>query len=346
MKNGGDPDLLEGNTDWYKEFLRSAALQHSHNVSLAGGSDRITYLASLGYMSQDDIIPNSSYERYNLRINTTAKVTSWFKLGVNLTYLNGQETDTTGDADDIDGDGGSFKAFQRVGRAVPYMPVKYSDGTWSYLSAPTNPVRMVTDDYGRRIKNNNNISALISPEFNLVEGLNIKGIFAYESSSYRNKQFNKTVDYKSFEPAGQSGTNVVARNKQMDKWEQWNNLTASATMNYEKQIDAHYFKVMAGGSLETFKWAYTKASRRDFPNNNFSEINAGDPNTASAEGNSTKSALASVFGRLNYSFAERYLIEANLRYDGSSKFAKGNRFGLFPSFSVGWRISEEAFLKM
>lgn len=345
MKNGGDPDQLEGNTDWYKEFLRSAALQHSHNATLTGGCDRITYLASLGYMSQDGVIPNSSYERYNLRINTTTEITSWFKLGINLAYLNGQETDTTGDSEDIDSNGGSFNAFQRVGRAVPYMPVKYSDGTWSYLSAPTNPVRMVTDDYGRRIKNSNNISTLITPEFNPIEGLNIKGMFAYESSSYRNKQFNKTVDYKAFEPAGQVGTNVVARNKQTDKWEQWNNLTASATVNYEKQINTHYFKVMAGGSLETFKWAFTKASRRDFPNNNFSEINAGDPNTASAEGNSTKSALASVFGRLNYSFADRYLVEANLRYDGSSKFAKGNRFGLFPSFSVGWRISEEVFFE-
>lgn len=345
MKAGGDPDKQEANTDWYKEFLRSTALQHSHNVTLTGGNDRTSYLGSLGYLSQDGIIPNSSYERYNMRINTMTDITSWFKIGVNLTYLNGQEKDTTGDADDIDSDAGSYNAFQKVGRAVPYMPVRYSDGTWSYLSAPTNPVRMVTDDYGHRIKRNNNISTLISPEFNPLEGLYIKGTFAYESNTHRNKQFNKIVDYKAFEPAGQAGTNVVARNKQIDKWQQWNNLTASVTTSYEKTIRSHYFKAMAGGSLETFKWAYTKASRRDFPNNDFSEINAGDPNTASAEGNSTRSALASIFGRLNYVYSDRYLAEVNLRYDGSSKFAKGNRFGLFPSFSLGWRVSEEAFFE-
>lgn len=102
---------------------------------------------------------------------------------------------------------------------------------------------------------------------------------------------------------------------------------------------------MAGGSLETFKWAYTKASRMDFPNDDFGEINAGDATTAAAEGNSTYSALASLFGRANYVYADRYLFEFTARYDGSSKFARGHRWGFFPSVSAGWRISEEAFFE-
>ncbi len=348
LKNGGDPDKNEANTDWYDEVLRSAALQHSHNISISGGSDKISFMGSLGYFDQKGVIPSTEYERYNARLNTVTEVTSWFKLNFNLSYVNDNESDSAAGDNaliDIDGQGGAYNAFQKIGRAVPYMPVQYSDGTWSFLSAPTNPVRMVTADYGDRKINRNNISVLISPEFNPVEGLNIKGVFAYENNTRKKKQFGKIVEYGEFAPVGQSATVVVPRNQQMDKWEQWNNLTASLTAEYEKTIDKNYFKVMAGSSLETFRWAYTKASRKDFPNNDFSEINAGDPNTSYAEGNSTYSALASIFGRVNYVFDDKYLFEANIRYDGSSKFAKGNRFGLFPSFSVGWRISEEDFFE-
>lgn len=336
MRAGGDPDRLEGNTDWYDELLRSAALQHTHNITITGGGKNTTYMSSLGYSKQDGVIPTTAYERYNARVNTSTNITNWLKLDVNIAYINGQESESSA---------GVLNAFQRVGRSVPYMPVKYSDGTWSFLSAPVNAVRTATDEFGMRYKNNNNISTLISPEINPLPGLVIKGVFAYESSTFKEKKFEKTVEFDAFEPASQPGTVFVPRNQQTDEWKQYNNLTGSATVSYEKQLKKNYFKVMAGGSLESFKYSFTKASRKDFPNNDFSEINAGDPNTASAEGNSTYSALASLFGRINYTYADRYLFEANLRYDGSSKFARGSRWGVFPSFSLGWRISEEAFFE-
>ena len=168
---------------------------------------------------------------------------------------------------------------------------------------------MVNGDYGMRRKNNDCMTLLIAPEINILDGLNIRGTFGYESNIYKEKIFNKTVTYGSFEPAGQSGLTEVSRNKQTDRWDQYRNLTANVTASYEKTIGKHDFKVMAGGSLETFKWAYTKASRMDFPNDDFGEINAGDATTAAAEGNSTYSALASLFGRANYVYADRYLFE-------------------------------------
>lgn len=332
MKAGGDPDVLEGSTDWFDEIL-SSALQHSHNVTIQGGGDKTSYIGSLGYTSQNGVI-FSNYERYNARLNTMTDLTSWFKFGLNLAYINDISSESAA---------GATAAYYKVPRALPYMPVKYSDGTWSFNSTPTNPVRMASPDYGMRHNYGNKISTLITPELNFFDGLNIKGIFGYESNTYNDKKFEKTVLYEEFKPAGQSSNQFVARNKQTDTWTQYNNLTASATASYEKTLNRHYFKILAGGSLETFKYKFTKASRQDFPNNDFSEINAGDPNTAYAEGNSTYASLASLFGRVNYSFADRYLLEANLRYDGSSKFVRGHRWGLFPSFSLGWRISEEAF---
>lgn len=332
MKAGGDPDKLEGSTDWFQEILQPA-LQHSHNVTIQGGGEKTSYVGSLGYTGQDGVI-TSSYERYNARINTTTEFTTWFKLGMNLAYIKDQRSESAA---------GAASSYYYVPRALPYLPVKFSDGTWSFLSAPKNPVRMTTDEYGMQHQNYGRISTLITPEFHFFDGLDIKGIFGYESNTGDKKKFSKTVLYDEFKPAGQASNLYVARNEQLDKWEQYNNLTASATASYEKTLKKHYFKVLVGGSLETFKYKWTEASRKDFPNNDFSEINAGDPNTAYSAGNSTYSSLASLFGRVNYSFADRYLFEANVRYDGSSKFADGHRWGLFPSFSVGWRLSEEAF---
>ena len=336
MKAGGDPDKLEGNTDWYDELLRSGAPQHNHQLTVSGGSDKITYMISAGYSDQQGIIPSTDYERYNLRVNTTSKLTSWLKLDVNMAYLNSTQEESAA---------GAAEAYRRTMRALPYLPVQFSDGTYSYDAAPSNPVRMVNGDYGMRRKNNDCMTLLIAPEINILDGLNIRGTFGYESNIYKEKIFNKTVTYGSFEPAGQSGLTEVSRNKQTDRWDQYRNLTANVTASYEKTIGKHDFKVMAGGSLETFKWAYTKASRMDFPNDDFGEINAGDATTAAAEGNSTYSALASLFGRANYVYADRYLFEFTARYDGSSKFARGHRWGFFPSGAVAWAISEEPFFK-
>lgn len=332
MKAGGNPDVLEGSTDWFDELLHPA-MQHSHNVTIQGGSERTSYIGTLGYTYQNGVI-HSSYERYNARLNTTTNFTSWLKLGINLAYINDISSESAA---------GAAAAYYKVLRALPYMPVRFSDGTWSFHSTPTNPVRMASDDYGAHTNQGNKISVLITPELNLFKGLNIKGLFGYESNTYNDKVSQKTVFYDAFEPAGQASNMFIARNKQTDKWEQYNNLTASLTATYSKKLGKHDITVLAGGSLETHKYKYTLGSRQDFPNNDFSEINLGDPNTAYSEGNSTYSALSSVFGRINYVFADKYLFEANVRYDGSSKFARGHRWGVFPSFSLGWRISEESF---
>jgi len=334
MKAGGDPDKLEGSTDWYKKFVNNGAFQHIHQVSATGGNEKISYMGLLGYSKQDGIIPSTSYERYNARLNTNTEFTSWFRLGFNLVYLNSKNTESSAGAAD---------AYRRVGRALPYMPVKFSDGTWSYSSSPTNPLRRASEDYGMVNKFHNATIVQVSPEITPVKGLILKGVFGYESKTYQDKKFEKTVDYSAFEPAGQAAITEVPRNKQTDKWMQYRNLTANATATYELSVGKNNFKIMGGGSAETFKYAETEASRQDFPNNDFEEINGGDPSTAIANGNSTYSALASLFGRFNYDFASRYLFEANVRYDGSSKFARGNRWGVFPSFSGAWRISEEEF---
>lgn len=331
LRLGLNPDQNEANTDWYKELLKTG-WQHMHQASVSGGGESISYHATVGYTNQTGIIDNDSYERYNSRLNTTTDITKWMRLGLNLSFQTGKKREPTGGVDD---------AYRRVGRTKPYMPVKYSDGTWSYRSQPTNPVRRVTQDYGM-IKNRSDITTIqLSPEIDIMQGLVFRGLIGYESSTTSNKRLEKIVDYDKFENL-QAATREVSKSKYEDKWEQWRNVTSNATFTYDKTFGDHSITVLGGGSLESFKYAYTTAGRYNIPDG-FNEINIGDEGEPFAQGNSTYESLVGIFGRVNYSFAGRYLFEFNMRRDGSSKFAKGKQWGTFPSVSAAWRISEESF---
>lgn len=139
MKNGtGDIDHNEANTDWFDELLHTA-LQHTHDISITGGNDRVQYVGTVGYAKQDGII-ESSYERYNTRLNTTANLADWLTIQSNIAYINDVSKESPG----------LGYAYYYAPRSFPNMPVKYSDGTWSFHSTPKNPVRMTTDEYGDR----------------------------------------------------------------------------------------------------------------------------------------------------------------------------------------------------
>lgn len=203
---------------------------------------------------------------------------------------------------------------------------------------------MTTDDYGYQRYETDKLSLLFSPEIKLFDNsFFLKGVLGYESKTSYVDKFEKKVIYDAFEPAGQGENIFVARNTKTDTWYRNRNLTLSATANYVKSFGDHDINVLLGTSREQFRYNTTVASRKDFPTDDFEVIDPGDASTATATGNKTYDALISVFGRVNYSYKDRYLFEANIRRDGSSKFARGHRWGTFPSFSAAWRISEESF---
>lgn len=333
MKNGtGNIDHNEANTDWFDELLHTA-LQHTHDVSITGGNDRVQYVGTVGYAKQDGII-ESSYERYNTRLNTTSNLADWFTVQSNIAYINDVSKESPG----------LGYACLYAPRAYPNMPVKYSDGTWSFHSSPQNLVRMTTNDYGYQGYETDKLSLLFSPEIKLFDNsFFLKGVLGYESKTSYVDKFEKKVIYDAFEPAGQGENIFVARNTKTDTWHRNRNLTLSATANYVKSFGDHDINLLLGTSREQFRYNKTVASRKDFPTDDFEVIDPGDASTATAGGNKTYDALVSVFGRVNYSYKDRYLFEANIRRDGSSKFARGHRWGTFPSFSAAWRISEESF---
>ena len=222
MKNGtGDIDHNEANTDWFDELLHTA-LQHTHDISITGGNDRVQYVGTVGYAKQDGII-ESSYERYNTRLNTTANLADWLTIQSNIAYINDVSKESPG----------LGYAYYYAPRSFPNMPVKYSDGTWSFHSTPKNPVRMTTDEYG--YQRYEKLSLLLSPEIKLFENsLFLKGVLGYESKTSYVDKFEKKVIYDAFEPAGQSENIFVARNTKTDTWYRNRNLTLSATATYMK----------------------------------------------------------------------------------------------------------------
>lgn len=333
LRNGGNPDLNEANTDWYDELIK-LGFQQMHQITVSGSSEKVLYSGSIGYTDQTGIIDNTSFKRYNARINSIIEVVKNLAIGLNLSYLQGVEKDANSD-----------DAYRRLGRTYSYMPVKYSDGTWSYATAPTNPVRRVSGEYGSSKYTKDLTTVQIAPEYKVLESLTLKGLLGYTSQSTLNKQFDATVVYDAFEPAGQNAITEVSRNKQTDTRTTYKKLIVNATATYDNSFGNHAIGGLLGGSIERSDYSMNSASRMDFANNDLGEINAGDASTAAASGYSTRQALASLFGRVTYNYASRYLFEANMRYDGSSKFARGHRWGFFPSFSVGWRISEERFFE-
>lgn len=333
MKNGtGNSDHNEANTDWFNELLKTAP-QQTHDLSITGGSDRVQYVGTVGWAKQEGVI-ESSYERYNIRLNTTANLADWLTIQSNIAYINDVSKQSPG----------LTYAYYYAPRSFPNMPVKYSDGTWSFHSTPKNPVRMTTDEYGYQKYETDKLSLLFSPEIKLFKNsLQLKGTLGYETKISYVDKFEKRVIYDAFEPAGQAENVFIARNQKTDTWYRNRNLTLSATANYMKRFGDHDINVLVGTSREQFRYNTTAASRKDFPTDDFEVLDPGDASTAAASGNKTYNALVSAFGRINYSYKDRYLFEANIRHDGSSKFAKGHRWGTFPSFSAAWRISEESF---
>jgi TonB-linked SusC/RagA family outer membrane protein len=340
MKAGGNIDAQEGSTDWFREVLNYAAPRQMHQFSANGGNETLTYLASLGYDRQEGIIPNTTWERYSARVNTRAKLTSWFDVGINVSYQSTNRTEPVTGSNDV---------FTMLARSMPYIPSKYSDGTWGFHTIMSNPLRKASGDYGLSYNKGNSTSIQINPRITLAKGLVVEGQFGYRSNVSMRKDHRKIVEYEEFVHDGvtmQAATINNARNQVEDRWSMGQNMTANLFATYGVTLaDRHDIKVMLGASAETMKSMSSNAGRYDFPSNDFTEIDMGAATTATASGNSTYAALASLFGRLNYSFDDKYLFEANFRYDGSSKFMRGRRWGLYPSFSAGWRISEEPFFE-
>jgi TonB-dependent starch-binding outer membrane protein SusC len=333
------------NTDWVKEIFSKGAIQQ-HNVSVSGGSTNTGYLLSFGTLNQDAITPNSGFKRYNLRLNLDTKIGEKFSVGTNLFLSRGNYT---GPQNDIVGTGGDGGIAALALKASPLTPKFDSQGrlaaqdqslinnTWG------NPFANILYQSFNRLSHQFLGSAFA--EYEIIKGLKVKGTLAlnYQNSD-GNIFYNRAdqFDWVSGNVIVPSINNLRGRYRSNNFS---NDVTTWVQATYTKTINKHKFDLLAGANQESYRFSYFDASRNNFPTNSVQILNAGNAATSTNSEFATEWALRSYFGRLNYNYDNRYLIEVNVRRDGSSRFGTDNRYGTFPSVSAGWNVAKEAFFK-
>jgi TonB-linked SusC/RagA family outer membrane protein len=329
-----NPDALGAGTDWQKEIFRSAGIQ-SYNLSVSGGNEKTQYALGGGYFKQDGIIIGSNFDRYSAHFNLDHQLSSRIKVGNSLSLSRTTSRIVTTDEDTQSG-----LVFLAINQ-LPTLPVYRNDtyagpeGRIAFVGDRSNPVgRANTLDnhlYRNRLLGN------VYGEAELLPGLRFRtnvGLDAF----FRDNSF--------FEPSYQWGSiaHPTASVSQMQYQELvwlWEN-----TLTYNRTFaDKHALTVLVGTSAQSSSAKFLSAGDNSYPYNSIQVLSASSGNSYTASSGRYGSSLSSYMGRINYAYADKYLFTGTVRVDGSSRFGPANKYGVFPSGSVAWRISQEEFLK-
>lgn len=326
-----------GNTDWMKEMYKKTYPVQKYNVNINGGSDKATYYTSVGYMDQGSLMRygDEGFRKFNMVNNINYDINNWMHVSMKTSYIR---TELDGLAQD------AVHGESWIGNDTqPLMPVKHPDGNWSGQGNYTN-FAAVLDEMGSRKTTKNDFWNTLALKLTPLKGLTINMDYTFnyyaEHGKVHRKTFNEYgIDGKFLQVFQHSRPNGVSESQANDTYNAFNLFG-----DYELTLGKHYFKVMAGYNQETKHTRGFSASRDELISNDLPSMDA-----ATGEkyvGNSDDSwATRSGFFRVNYSFADRYLLEVNGRYDLSSKFPKDDRSVFSPSFSLGWKLSKESWFK-
>lgn len=321
-------------TDWQKEVLTGSGFQQNHFVSVNGGTERIKTFATFGYFDQQGVIESTNFKRFSFRNNTDFKFSEKVSARFDMQFINATQTEPGRGAEAV---------FHWMNRIPANQAGINTDGTWGEGWNGDNPIAF--SRVGGTAKTTNRSGILnFSLNYQPVKWLRSELTIAPVIGETIGKTFNRIV--QTYKPDG-TKSNFLSPTKSAltetaNKSFQ-NNIRATVT--FEKDFNSHEFKLLAGFSREDFRNNYISAFRDGFILPDYPVLAAGEAVNQKANGNSAEWALQSLFGRLNYNYAGKYLFEANLRYDGSSRFATGNKYSIFPSMSAGWRISQEKFMQ-
>lgn len=328
-RNGTSP-YTHPDTDWYAETFKKHGFETMHNISINGGTEKTTYNASIGYTQQNGIIDANKYRRFNARSVINSEITNWLSAGLNLSGYRGTQHDGWNSASSL---------VQFSNRINPTVPVYNEDGSFHYMGQD-NPVATEGQD-GHRKSMNQQVNGTIHATINFLPNLSVKGLFSVRNDFRNNEGFKKNFQY------GQ-GTNIKdsGLREGYDNYYTWNWYTTQVLANYNEKWGKHGLAVLAGFEQVDHNYKYTEASRKGGGNNELgSSLNTLDKSSQTNNDGGNGIARRSYFGRAQYDFADRYLFEANVRFDASSRFPKNNRWGAFPALSAAWRITEEDFMK-
>lgn len=340
LKDGSDPDHY-ANTNWLDVVLRNASM-HQHHLSVSGGSENTHFMTSVAYSNQEGIMMKTGVERFSFRSNLDTRYKR-FTFGLNL---SGNKNNVTAPAVAPSGEGGIMRFVSWFTR--PTVPVMYSNGHYGYVDGSSmsaemvkNPVELMS--LGHRSNEYWRFNGKAFAGIELWDGLKFQTSLAYAFD------LNATKSYTPKSPARYDADGNIVKaagetNKEEDYWYRNATWTNENLLTYNKQFNKHNINVLLGHSVIGSRFYKTTASIQGFPTENIYELKGGTINPG-ATGESEEYKLQSFFGRVNYSYDDRYLFEFNIRHDGSSRMPKANRYATFPSLSTGWVFSNEGFMK-
>ena len=329
FEDGSDP-YGHPNTDWNDEAYRTGLL-HKHNVSITGGAENVKYMASAGYLGQTGILPNSDRKQFNGRTNLDMQLTKKLAVRMNMSFIKNDFSDPNASYYG----GSSDQIIRQLNIISPMIPVKDKDGKYGQTN-DGNPIAWL--DSGQTVDNcNQNFTGALSVDYDIIDGLKATVTGAYVNEDQRHTERVLSIPD---DPASASRTTSL-----VERFVNWKRYNFDALLNYSKNFGQHGLKVMVGYHAEKYEVSKNQMQRNNFPSNSLNDMDAGGASTQTNDGLSRELAMLSYFGRINYDFAGKYLLEANFRADASSRFAPGHRWGYFPSFSGAWRISEEEFME-
>lgn len=321
-------DPLYPDVNYFDVYYGSAKTQ-SHRISLSGGNDMIQFAFMLGRLNQDGILVGTNYEKTDFRSN----IDSYFlkdkrlRFSAKISGNLGTKTEPT-----------DLWSTEWYATLAPIYALKDTADRWLSVNGEDNFYARVKEG-STRITKRYDFNGQIEAEYKIIEGLSVQVTSGYNVISSNENAFHSNLIL--YTPTGGSKT-IVSDLTVTDETDIQTMFTS--LIKYNKTFNKHTVNLMAGYSEEEFTYDWNKGYRSNFVNNTQRVLNLGAASTQTNDASSKALGLRSYFGRLNYNYDDKYLLEANIRRDGSSRFLSGHQWGTFPSFSAGWVISKESFM--
>jgi TonB-dependent starch-binding outer membrane protein SusC len=324
-----DPTLLGVGTDWQDAIFQLAPMQ-SHTVTFSGGTDATQYMVSGGYFGQDGIIIGSDFNRFNVRLNLDSEVKKGIRIGTNISLSRKNEEITLNDG----GDGVVSQAAQMP----PHIPVRDFNGEFAGPDAQNASPQISSNPVGLALLRtntvlNNRLMANLYVDATIIKGLSFRSEISTDIGNTLNKAFVPTYQWGRLINA----VSQLGQRADMSFFWLWKNYAT-----FQRNFGLHDLTAMAGIEAQRGQWESFTAFKSNLPND-LPVINQGQISNIPNTGGKSWNSLLSQFARVNYSYGDRYLVTATIRRDGSSRFGPRNRWGVFPSVSAAWRLSNESF---
>jgi TonB-linked SusC/RagA family outer membrane protein len=335
FRTGSNPDVYP-NTDWAKEALRSSAPQQQYNLSASGGTDKIRYFVSAGHLDQQGLLEKNRFKRYNLRSNIDANVTATTRVSLDI---SGRAEDRQYPYKDAN------QTFWFLNRNRPTAAAYYSNGLpGNYIGE--NPAEAPRHGYKKDMRYVFQGMASLVQQLPFVDGLSLKGVLAYDSQFRTYNQWNEPFSLYNYNATTDQYTALPTGPASLSQsFDQVTNLTTEAHVNYARTFGKHDVSALVLFTQTDTRFANLQAARANYTQTTLDQLFAGNDAFQTNTGGADQRARRGYVGRVNYAYGNRYFLEANFRYDGSENFPREKRWGFFPSFSAGWRISDEAFMR-